>query len=232
MTHRTRSTTVHPWSGGGSGLLAAALVALIPLGAAAQAPPQTPPAQPPARPGQPTPGTTPPRTTMAATGLPVPSDYTIGPDDVLGIVFWRDTDMTGDVTVRPDGNITLPLIRDVRAAGLTPDQLREVIQKAAVKFINDPNVTVVVRQINSRNAFITGEVTRPGPYPISGQLTVLQLIAIAGGLTEFADAKQITIWRKTGEKTETLKFNYKDVSRGKNLEQNIVLRPGDTVVVP
>ncbi len=80
----------------------------------------------------------------------------IGPDDVLGVVFWRDADMSGDVTVRPDGNITLPLLRDVKAAGLRPDQLREQIQKAAAKFIADPNVSVVVRQINSRNVFITG----------------------------------------------------------------------------
>lgn len=223
MTHRTSTSTT---------LRAALLALLLPAAALAQVGGQTAPQQPPARPGQPAPGGPAPRVTTASTGLPLPSDYTIGPDDVLGVVFWRDADMTGDVTVRPDGNITLPLIRDVRAAGLTPDALREVIQKAASKFINDPNVTVVVRQINSRNAFITGEVARPGPYPISGQLTVLQLIAIAGGLTEFADAKQITIWRKHGDKTETLKFNYKDVSRGKNLEQNIVLRPGDTVVVP
>jgi polysaccharide export outer membrane protein len=189
----------------------------------AQPTPQTPP-----RPG----GTQPSPTTAASTGLPIPTDYVIGPDDVLGIVFWRDADMTGDVTVRPDGMITLPLIRDVKAAGLRPDELREQIQKAAAKFIEDPNVTVVVRQINSRNVFITGQVSRPGPYPVSGQMTVLQLIAVAGGLSEFADEKGITITRTEGGKTQTLKFNYKDVARGKNMQQNIVLKPGDTVVVP
>jgi polysaccharide export outer membrane protein len=173
-----------------------------------------------------------PATATASTGIPTPTDYVIGPDDLLGIVFWRDADMTQDVTVRPDGLITLPLLSDIKAAGLKPEELRDQIQKAAVKFIADPNVTVVVRQINSRNAFITGEVARPGPYPISGQMTVLQLIAVAGGLSEYADRKNITITRSLAGKVETLKFNYQDVARGKNLAQNIVLRPGDTVVVP
>ena len=167
-----------------------------------------------------------------STGAPTPTDYVIGPDDVLGIVFWRDADMTGDVTVRPDGLITLPLLSDIKAAGLRPEELRDQIQKAATKFIADPNVTVVVRQINSRNVFITGEVVRPGPYPVSGQMTVLQLIAVAGGLSEYADRKHITITRNSGGKAETLRFNYQDVAKGKNLAQNVVLRPGDTVVVP
>jgi polysaccharide biosynthesis/export protein len=174
------------------------------------------------------PGTPP----TASTGLAVPTDYTIGPDDVLGVVFWRDADMTGDVVVRPDGMITLPLLHDIKAAGLRPDELRLKIVEAAAKLIEDPNVSVVVRQINSRNVFITGQVARPGPYPVSGQMTVLQLIAIAGGVGEFADKKNITITRVQGGKTETLKFNYKDVAKGKSLEQNIILKPGDTVVVP
>jgi polysaccharide export outer membrane protein len=196
----------------------------LPLTAAAQVAPAQPPAQPrPAAPGVPPPVTT---------GLPLPSDYVIGPDDVLGIVFWRDADMTGDVTVRPDGNITLPLIRDVKAVGLTPDQLRAAITTAAAKFISDPNVTVVVRQINSRNVFITGLVARPGPYPMSGQMNVLQLIALAGGLTEFANEKNITIMRTEASGPKMYPFNYKDVLRGKKMEQNIILKPGDTVLVP
>lgn len=208
-------------------LAAALFFALAPAAAA-----QTPTQQPPAVPTTQTPEA-PPRaaTAGAATGLPVPTDYVIGPDDVLGIIFWRDPDMTGDVTVRPDGNITLPLIRDIKAAGLRPDELREQIAKAASQYIQDPNVTVVVRQINSRNVFITGNVARPGPYPLSGQMTVLHLISIAGGLTEFADAKKIMIMRTENGKTESFRFNYKEVSEGKNLEQNITLRPGDTVVV-
>jgi len=191
--------------------------------------PGTRPAQPaPApgtRPAQPTPA---PGAAVTSTGIATPTDYVIGPDDVLGIVFWRDADMTGDVTVRPDGLITLPLLKELKAAGLTPEQLRDQIQKAAGQFIEDPNVTVVVRQINSRNIFITGQVVRPGGYPVSGQMTVLQLIAIAGGLTEFADGKAI-ITRANIAKP--FQFNYNDVSKGNKMEQNILLKPGDTVIV-
>jgi type II secretory pathway predicted ATPase ExeA/protein involved in polysaccharide export with SLBB domain len=161
-----------------------------------------------------------------------PADYVIGPEDVLGVVFWRDADMTGDVTVRPDGMITLPLIGDLRAVGLQPAALREAITKAAGRFLEDINVTVVVRKINSRKAFITGEVRAPGAYDLAGPRTVLQLIALAGGLTEYADGKNITVMRNEQGQMRTLKFNYKDVSRGKNLSQNVEVKPGDTVVVP
>jgi polysaccharide biosynthesis/export protein len=162
----------------------------------------------------------------------VPAEYVIGADDVLGIVFWRDPDMTGDVTVRPDGKVTLPLIGDITAIGLTPEALRDVIQTTASKYQKEPSVTVVVRQINSRKVFITGEVTTPGAYPLSGPRTVMQLIALAGGLTEFADKKNITINRVENGTPRALKFNYAEVAKGRNLSQNIVLKPGDTVVVP
>lgn len=216
--------------------IAALLAALTPVALHAQVQPQ--PQQPPptARPlpaplqgGARTPGGTPP---TASTGMAVPTDYTIGPDDVLGIVFWRDADMTQDVVVRPDGMITLPLLQDIKAAGLRPDELRKKIVDAAAKLIEDPNVSVVVRQINSRNVFITGQVTRPGPYPVSGEMRVIQVIAVAGGLLEFADQKNIIITRTQSGKTETFRFNYKDFTRGKKVEQNIVLKPGDTIVVP
>lgn len=216
-------------------LLLGAAVGATPALAQTQGQAQPPRATAPAtRPAQPTPGT--PRPTqgpsvIASTGIALPTDYTIGPDDVLGVVFWRDPDMTGDVTVRPDGMITLPLLKDIKAAGLTPAQLTEQIQKAAATLIEDPNVTVTVRQINSRNVFITGQVARPGPYPVSGQMTVLHLIAIAGGLTEFANDKDIRINRFEGGQTKSLKFNYREVAEGKKLEQNVVLKPGDTVMV-
>jgi polysaccharide export outer membrane protein len=218
---------------------AALILGLAWLPPAAQAQAQSPaPTTPPgaARPAGQTPATPgtarPTGPTTVSTGIPMPSDYVIGPDDVLGIVFWRDTDMTGDVTVRPDGMITLPLLQDVKAAGLTPDQLRLQIQQAASKFIADPNVTVTVRQIHSRNVFITGEVARPGPYPVTGRMTVIQLIAVAGGLSEYADRGHITVMRQEQGKPQTFRFNYNDVSKGKNVEQNIFLKPGDTVVVP
>jgi polysaccharide biosynthesis/export protein len=210
------------------GTLMSTVLLTAAVASAQTAPPRATPGQVPA--AQPAGARQAPGT--ASTGMPISTDYTIGPDDVLGIVFWRDADMTQDVTVRPDGNITLPLIRDIQAAGLKPEQLRDIITKAAAKFIADPNVTVVVRQINSRNVFITGQVTRPGPYPVSGQMTVIQLISVAGGLTEYADRKGITIMRTENGKADILRFNYNDVTKGKNIAQNVVLKPGDTVMVP
>jgi polysaccharide biosynthesis/export protein len=168
----------------------------------------------------------------AVASAPLPADYVIGPEDVLGIVFWRDQDMTGDVTVRPDGMVTLPLIGDISAAGMTPDALRMQIQTAAAKYVQDASVTVVVRQIHSRKVFITGEVRLPGAYPLTGPRTVMQLIAVAGGLNEFAEAKKITVMRTEQGRELILKFNYNEVAHGKKLEQNILLKPGDTVVVP
>jgi polysaccharide export outer membrane protein len=168
----------------------------------------------------------------AADGTVVPEGYIIGPEDVLGVVFWRDQEMSGDVPVRPDGMITLPLVGDIKAAGLTPEALKAQVEKAASRLITDPTVTVAVRQINSRKVFITGQVATPGAYPLTGPRTVLQLIALAGGLLEYADSNNITTLRTVNGKQVSYKFRYKDVSRGKSLEQNIELLPGDTVVVP
>src|SRR5688572_22459712 len=162
----------------------------------------------------------------------VPPGYVIGTDDLLSIVYWKDKDMSADAQVRPDGRIALPLINEVQAAGLTPEQLRERLTEESKKFMEDANITVVVRQINSRKAFITGEVNRPGPYPLTSPTTVLQLIAMAGGLREYADAKKIMIMRSENGRQISLPFNYKDVAAGKKLQQNIELKPGDTVVVP
>jgi polysaccharide export outer membrane protein len=156
----------------------------------------------------------------------------IGTDDVLSIVYWKDKDMSADAKVRPDGRIALPLINEVQAAGLTPGQLHAKLVEESKKYMEDANITVVVREINSRKAFITGEVNKPGPYALTAPMTVMQLISMAGGLREYADAKNITIMRTENGKQVALKFNYKDVAKGKNLTQNILLKPGDTVVVP
>ena len=168
----------------------------------------------------------------ATTVTPVlPPGYVIGAGDVLSIVFWRDKDMSADVVVRPDGKISLPLLNEVQAAGYPPEQLRVALVTAAAKYIEDPNATVVVKEIHSRNVFITGNVAKPGTYPLSRDMTVLQLIASAGGLQEYADAKNITvIGMENG--TQYHKFNYKEVVKRKRTEQNILLKPGDTVVVP
>jgi polysaccharide export outer membrane protein len=165
-------------------------------------------------------------------GAPLPADYLIGPEDVLDIVFWRDKDMSTQATVRPDGRITLPLINEVQASGMTPDQLRDTLMSAAAKYVEDPNVSVVVKTINSRKVFITGNVAKPGAYPLTAPTTVVQLIAMAGGLHEFAESKNIIIMRNENGKPVALPFNYKDVLKRKNLKQNIELKPGDTVVVP
>jgi len=170
---------------------------------------------------------------VPATPAALPPGYVIGPDDVLQVIYWREKDMSAEVTVRPDGMITLPLLNDVQAAGLTPDQLRDKLDEVAKKFLQeDPTVTVVVKTINSRKVFITGSVARPGPYMLTSPVTVLQLIAMAGGLAEFADRGKIWVMRQENGKSVRYPFNYKDVVKGKNLEQNIELKPGDTVIVP
>jgi polysaccharide biosynthesis/export protein len=166
------------------------------------------------------------------TGVTPPPGYVIGPDDVLSIVVWREKEMSSEVVVRPDGKISLPLVNDLQAAGLTPEQLRSAVEKAAGKWVKEPDATVIVKTINSRKVSILGNVGKAGTYPLTGEMTVLQLIAQAGGLQEYADSKGITIMRKQDGRDVTLKFNYKDVVKGKNLEQNISLKPGDTVIVP
>lgn len=202
------------WAAGGS---------LAPL-RADQAPAQPPPAvATPAASATTVPPTVP---------LEIPAGYTIGADDVLNVMFWRDKEMTADVVVRPDGRITLPLVSDIIAQGLTPEQLRERIRAEAAKYVEEPNVTVVVKQINSRRVFITGLVGKPGAYPMTRTITVLQLISLAGGIDEFANAKKIVIMRNQGGQQTAMKFNYADVRKGKNLHQNIELQAGDTVVVP
>ncbi len=194
---------------------------LVSTGAAAQQPPAAatrPDAVPPPR--------------GAESPADAPADYIIGPEDVLSIVYWRDKDMTGDVAVRSDGKISLPLLNDVQAAGLTPTQLRDWLVEASKEYFEDPAVSVGVKQMNSRKVFITGEVHKPGPYPLVGPTTVLELISLAGGLKDYADRKNILIVRTENGRKLSYLFNYKDVVSRKNLEQNIELKPHDTVIVP
>lgn len=162
---------------------------------------------------------------------PLP-DYRIGTGDVLMIVFWRESQLTADVLVRPDGKISLSLINDVDAAGLTPEQLRDRLVEAYAKFLPNPTITVGVRTINSRKVFIVGGVQRPGAYDLSEGMTVLQLISVAGGLREFISGQSIIIIRPEDGKQTVFRFNYLDMKSGTNLGQNIALKPGDTVVVP
>jgi polysaccharide biosynthesis/export protein len=166
------------------------------------------------------------------TGVQTPADFIIGSDDVLNIVFWRDKDMSTEVQVRPDGKISLPLLNDVQASGLTPEQLRLSIVEKADKLLEDPSVSVVVKTINSRRVYITGQVGKPGIYPLLEKTTVLQLIAMAGGVGDYADSKKIQIVRTENGKPVSRKFNYQDFIKGKNVAQNIELKSGDTVIVP
>jgi len=162
----------------------------------------------------------------------LPPGYVIGPEDKLSVLFWQDKDMSVDVVVRPDGKITLPLLNDIQASGLTPEDLRKAVIAAAKRLVQDPNATVIVREINSRKVFITGAVEKPGHYPLNGPTTVLQLIATAAGVKEYAESSNIVIIRTENGKQLTLKFDYKAVTRQGNIAQNIELKPGDTVVVP
>jgi polysaccharide export outer membrane protein len=173
------------------------------------------------------PSATPGATTTTRAVVPPPG-YVIGPDDVLAIVFWREKDLSAEVVVRPDGMITLPLLEDIRVTGLTPTELKQKVTAEAAKLVTSPNVTVIVKQINSRKVFITGHVARPGSYPLTAPMTVVQLIALSGGLLEFADRSKIRVMRGP----ETHRVNYKQLSNGEDLKQNIDLKPGDTVIVP
>jgi polysaccharide biosynthesis/export protein len=211
---------------------AAALVLAVAGQAAGQQPQVVPPATPsPAAPAPPA-APTPPATAPVPSGVEIPAGYVVGPEDVLSIVVWREKDLSTDVVVRPDGRITLPLINDVMAQGLTPDQLRDQLKAQFEKFVQDPSVSVVVKQINSRKVFITGMVGKPGAFPLTSTMTVLQLISMAGGLNEFARSKEIVVMRTENGTPRALKFNYEDVRKGRKLSQNIELQPGDTVLVP
>ncbi|MGH9685718.1 MAG: polysaccharide biosynthesis/export family protein [Candidatus Acidiferrales bacterium] len=158
--------------------------------------------------------------------------YVIGAQDVLDIDVWKEKELTREVEVRPDGKISLPLLNDIQASGLTPMQLAANITDGLKKFITDPQVTVIVTQIKSQRVYILGEVTKPGAYPLLPGMNVLQALSSAGGFTMFANAKKIYVLRRQDGKQTKFHFNYKDVLSGKHTDQNIVLRAGDQIVVP
>jgi polysaccharide export outer membrane protein len=161
----------------------------------------------------------------------LPTDYVIGVEDVLTVMFLREKDLTAEVVVRPDGKISLPMLNDVPAAGLTPEQLSATVAEAATKFIRDPGVTVMVKAVNSRKVYVVGEVGSPGAFPLGSEMNVLQALAQAGGLLEHANKGDIVIVRAVKGEEQRFKFNYNDVVRGKNTQQNIKLLPGDTILV-
>ena len=159
-------------------------------------------------------------------------NYVIGSEDVLDISVWKEPDLSRTVPVRPDGNISLPLLNDLHATGLTPSQLAAKVTKGLAKFVTNPQVTIIVTQINSQRFYVLGEAARPGAYTLTPNMTVLQALSNAGGFTPYANSKKICLLREENGKQQKLLFNYKDVIAGKRTEQNIVLKTGDTIVVP
>jgi polysaccharide export outer membrane protein len=164
-----------------------------------------------------------------ATAAPVdPKSYIIGPEDILMVRVWKEPELSGGVQVRPDGKITLPLIGELEAAGLTPEGLKNKVVESYSEYINKPEIIVSLLSVQSKKYYITGEVNRPGTFPLVVPVSVLEALTNAGGFKEFANTKKITVLR--GGKT--LKFNYNDVVKGKNMEQNIRIENGDYIVVP
>ena len=162
-----------------------------------------------------------------------PESYVIGAEDVIEVFVWKEPDMSKAVPVRPDGMISLPLIGEVKAAGYTPVQLQDVLADSMKKYVSEPQVTVVVEKVASLNFNIVGQVNHPGYFPLTRRMTVLDAIALSGGFKDFAKTKKVYVLRTTANGTEErLPFNYKQVIKGENPQQNIELQPRDTIVVP
>jgi len=176
----------------------------------------------------------PPSTTPSTRVPAVHSDnYIVGIGDVLEILVWKEGELSKTVPVRPDGMITLPLVGEIKAVGLTPTQLKEVVTTALQKVVSDPQVTVMVTSVQSLSFNMVGNVNRPGYYPLTRPVTILDAIALGGGFRDFAKQNKIYVLRAGPNGTqEKLKFNYKQVIKGKNMAQNIVLQPHDTLVIP
>jgi polysaccharide export outer membrane protein len=160
-------------------------------------------------------------------------DYLIGAGDTLQVSVWKEPDVTvPSVVVRPDGMITVPLIKETAVAGLTPRQAETLITDRLSKYLNSPNVTVVVTASSSKKVYVIGAVRKEGPLPYTYRMTVMQALSEAGGLSEYAKRRKVYILRSEGGREYRLDFNYEEVLRGERMEQNIVLLPGDTVVIP
>jgi len=158
--------------------------------------------------------------------------YVIQPNDVLRIFVWKQTDMSGQVLVRPDGRISLPLVQDIQAAGRTPAELKQNIEESLKEYIEFPTVTVIVDAIQSYKVFVTGQVTKPGPIMSEKPISVLQALALAGGFLPLSKPAEIIIVRTTTDGGTLFRFNYPEVIKGEHFNQNIALKTGDVVVVP
>jgi polysaccharide export outer membrane protein len=162
-----------------------------------------------------------------------PETFVIGLEDVLSVVVWREPELSvKEVVVRPDGKVSLPLVNDIQAAGMTPRELQDAVAEKLKEFVAAPNVTVTVVRIMSKTVSLVGEVAKPGVYALGSPMTVLDLLARSGGFREMAKTKKIKIVRKDADRTTQFDFNYREVAEGKRLDQNILLKNGDVVIVP
>lgn len=209
--------------------LTAAILMVAGLTAAGQTKPAEPKANEPKQQSPATPSPNSPEKTAESSAAAVdPNKYLIGPEDILFIRVWREPDFTLPAAVRPDGKITMPLVGDVQAGDQTPMQLTKSITEMLGKYLNNPDVNVMVTEVRSKKYYIDGEVLKPGTYLLVTPTTVLEALSNSGGFRDFANSKKIRILRKGN----ILHFNYKDVSKGKNLEQNILIESGDHIIVP
>lgn len=167
-----------------------------------------------------------------ASGSVIAAGYSIGPEDVLEISVWKEEGLQSEVLVRPDGKISFPLVGDIQAEGKTPEQLRHEIAGWLKKYIPDPVVTVLVKKIAAYKIYILGQVNKAGQYTVGMYLDVMQALALAGGLNPYASENNIQILRRQGDKEIVIPFEYSEVKKGRHLEQNIILKTGDVVVVP
>jgi len=168
----------------------------------------------------------------AAAAAPVRPPYTVNPGDVLSLTVWKEEDLQRQVVIRPDGAFSFPLTGDIQAEGKSIEQIRQAVVERLEKYIPDPVVTVAVENLNGNKVYVIGQVQRPGEFLAGGQLDVMQALSMGGGMTAFADLGSIKILRRVNGVLVAIPFDYKDIDKGKRLNQNILLEPGDVVVVP
>jgi polysaccharide biosynthesis/export protein len=190
--------------------------------------PQQPPQQPEQQPPQPEPVPQEPAGAAKPAAPVDPATYKIGAEDVLKVHVWKEPELSPAVVVRPDGWVSLPLIGEIHAAGLTPNEMSAKVTEALAKYLNRPQVLVSVQDVRSKKYYITGKIGRNGAVPLIMPTTIMQAVSSAGGFREFAKTNKIVILR--GD--QRYKFNYKEVVKGKNMEQNILLQDGDYIIVP
>ena len=172
------------------------------------------------------------RVSVAFDGAAVPEGYKLQPGDLLQVVVWRETDLQNEVLIRPDGGITFPLAGDLQAAGLTTDELRQELETRVSKLVPGAVITVSVKAPNGNRVFVIGKVNHPGDFPLLRPIDVMQAISMAGGITPFADGNGIRILHREGGRLVSVRFRYGEVTKGRHLEQNVLLQSGDTVIVP